>query len=97
MCVTRNQGVKMDFNRYSLVCVVCVLALTLTGCTSSSNTTVVNTSSGIVINSSDFGGSSTKTAYSNKIEQQNQPTTRTTGRVIHLGDSYKSLDLGPVF
>lgn len=87
----------MSFTRYSLICLVCGLLFIATGCTKEP-VQVVNTTSGIVIHSSDYTGSSTKSTNAQvRYEQVSKPTEKSTGTVIRLGDSYQSLDLGPVF
>lgn len=87
----------MSSTRYSLICLICGLALTVTGCTKEP-VQVVNTSSGIVIHSSDFTGNTTKTSSAKaRYEQVGKPTEKSTGTVIRLGDGYESIDLGPVF
>lgn len=68
-----------------------------TGCTKEP-VQVVNTTSGIVIHSSDYTCATTRTSsVKARYEQVGQPTEKSTGTVIRLGDSYQSLDLGPVF
>lgn len=88
----------MSLTRYSLICLVCGLLITVTGCTKEP-VQVVNTTSGIVIHRSDFtGNTSTRTSSARvRYEQTGTPTEKSTGAVIRLGDSYQSLDLGPVF
>ena len=87
----------MSSTRYSLICLICGLALTVTGCTKEP-VQVVNTNSGIVIHSSDFTGNTTKTSSAKaRYEQVGKPTEKSTGTVIRLGDGYESIDLGPVF
>lgn len=87
----------MSSTRYSLICLICGLALTVTGCTKEP-VQVVNTNSGIVIHSSDFTSTPTKTSSAKaRYEQVGKPTEKSTGTVIRLGDGYENLDLGPVF
>lgn len=87
----------MSLTRYSLICLVCGLLFTVTGCTKEP-VQVVNTTSGIVIHSSDYTSSSTRTSNAKaRYEQVGRPTEKSTGTIIRLGDSYGSLDLGPVF
>ena len=88
----------MKLIRYGFVCLIGALMITVTGC-QKQHTQVVNTSSGIVIHSSDFtGGAPKKVADSSvKYEQLSKPTPKSTGAVIRLGDGYENIDLGPVF
>lgn len=88
----------MKLIRYSLVCLICGLMVTVTGC-QKQHAQVINTSSGIVIHSSDFtGGQPTqKVASTVRLEQKSQPTAKSTGTVIHLGDGYEKIDVGPIF
>lgn len=87
----------MNSFRYIVVCLVCGLLITATGC-SKEPVQVVNTHSGIVIHSSDFTGDTRKASGpSVRVEQVSQPTEKSTGTIIRLGDSYQSLDLGPIF
>jgi len=87
----------VSFTRYSLICLVFGLLVTATGCTKEPMQ-VVNTTSGIVIHSSDFTGETTRTSsVKSRYEQVGKPTEKSTGTIIRLGDSYQNLDLGPVF
>ena len=87
----------MKLIRLSLVCLICGLLTITAGC-KQDRVQVVNTTSGIVIHSSDF----TNTQQAQKtpkarIEQVSPPTAKSTGNVIRLGDEYESIDIGPVF
>lgn len=86
----------MKLIRYSLVCCMCALVITVTGCTPK---TVVNTNSGVVIHSNDFTGNLQKkvAASSDRIRQVNTPTAKSTGQIIRLGDGYEKIEMGPLF
>lgn len=86
----------MKLIRYSLILGLCTLVITVTGCTQKS--AVVNTNSGIVIKSNDFtGGFKQRAAESDRIRQVSAPTAKSTGNVIHLGDGYEKIEMGPLF
>ena len=87
----------MKLIRLSLVCLICSLLTITAGC-KQDRVQVVNTTSGIVIHSSDF----TNTPQPQKktqarMEQVAPPSAKSTGNVIRLGDEYESIDIGPVF
>lgn len=90
----------MKFIRYSLVCLICGLLITVTGC-KKDHVTVVNTNSGVVIHSDDFtGGLKEKAAQHARkthVEQIGKPSAKSSGNVIHLGDGYEKIELGPLF
>ena len=89
----------MKFIRYSVICLICTLLVVLTGCGQKSRVSVVNTNSGIIIRSSDYikEQSTTPTDYSKRIKQVGKPTAKSTGNVIDLGSSYKSIDINSPF
>ena len=93
-----TKGIEMKLIQYSLTCGICLLALTVTGCHKQS-APVVNTNSGIIIHSSDFTGNIEQKVASSKarIEQISAPTAKSTGAVIHLGDGYEKIEMGPLF
>ncbi len=92
-----KSGAEMKLFRYSLICVMCVLLLMVTGCKGNEKP-VVNTQSGVVINSNDFtGGFKERVSTSQKIKQVSQPTAKSTGRVIDLGGGYEKIEMGPLF
>ncbi len=68
----------MKLSNYLLICIICVLAVVLYGC-STNKSHVVNMQSGIVIHSGDFTGGSTKET----IDGSN---------VIRLGDGYEKIE-----
>ena len=87
----------MKLIRLSLVCLICGLLTITAGC-KKDRIQVVNTTSGIVIHSSDFTNSPQPQKKSQaSIEQVSTPTAKSTGNVIRLGDEYESIDIGPVF
>lgn len=88
----------MKLIKYSFIFGICTLTLITTGCHKKS-APVVNTNSGIIIHSSDFtGGLEQKVASSKaRIEQISAPTAKSTGTVIHLGDGYEKIEMGPLF
>lgn len=87
----------MNFIRYSVICLVCTLLVCTTGCGKQTRVTVVNTHSGIVIHSSDYIKEQSNTDYSKRIKQVSKPTAKSTGNVIDLGSSYKSIDINSPF
>ena len=88
----------MKFIRYSVICLICTLLVFLTGCGQKSRVSVVNTNSGIIIRSSDYIQEQSKpTDYSKRIKQVSKPTAKSTGNVIDLGSSYKSIDINSPF
>lgn len=90
----------MKIIHYSMVCLICGLLVITAGC-KKTPVTVVNTRSGVLINSSDFtGGLQQKAihkANTASIEQVSQPTAKSTGNVIHLGGGYEKIEMGPLF
>ena len=96
--VFTTKGIEMKLIQYSLTCGICLLALIVTGCHKQS-APVVNTNSGIIIHSSDFTGNIEQKVASSKarIEQISAPTAKSTGAVIHLGDGYEKIEMGPLF
>ena len=88
----------MNIIRYSMICLMCTLVVFLTGCVKKERVSVVNTQSGIVIRSSDYiQEQSSSSDYSNRIKQVSKPTAKSTGNVIDLGSSYKSIDINSPF
>lgn len=87
----------MKLIRLSLVCLICGLLTITAGC-KQDRVQVVNTTSGIVIHSSDFMDSQeAKKTPQARMEQVSAPSAKSTGNVIRLGDGYENIDLGPVF
>ena len=87
----------MKIIRYSVVCLVCCLAILTTGC-QNRETQVINANSGVVIRADEItGGLTTKTSGSNQIKQVSAPTAKSTGRVIHLGAGYEDIKMGQPF
>ena len=88
----------MKFIRYSVICLICAVLVCSTGCGQKSRVSVVNTNSGIIIHSSDYiKEQSTPVDYSKKIKQVSAPTAKSTGNVIDLGSSYKSIEINSPF
>lgn len=90
----------MKIFHYSMICLICGLLVITAGC-KKNTVTVVNTQSGVVINSSDFTGGlqqkAIQKANTTSIEQVTQPTAKSTGNVIHLGGGYEKIEMGPLF
>lgn len=87
----------MKLIRYSLVCLICGLLITVTGCTQN-RVSVVDTNSGVVIHASDFtGGIQEKAQTAKKIRQTGSPTAKSSGAVIDLGGGYEKVQMGPLF
>ena len=88
----------MKWMNYSLICLFCGLLIVTAGC-QKSQSSVVNTKSGVVIHSSDFtGGFKERSAtYEQNKNKAFAPKPKTTGNVIHLGDGYEKIELSPLF
>ncbi len=87
----------MKIIRYSVVCIICAMTFMVTGC-NKNHVSVVNTSSGVVINANDFtGGFKEKAASSAQIKQVSAPTAKSSGNVIDLGGGYEKIEMGPLF
>ncbi|MBS4760170.1 MAG: hypothetical protein KHX03_05690 [Clostridium sp.] len=89
----------MKLFRYGLVCLICGLVILSTGC-QKGHDSVVNTRSGVVIHSSDFtvGVKQKVSDFSSKRKSdEDRQEPRVSGNVIHLGDGYEKIDLGPLF
>ena len=97
-CVYNETVNKMKLMYYNFIFAICILTLITTGCQKNS-APVINTSSGIIIHSSDFTGNLEQKVASSKarIEQISAPTAKSTGAVIHLGDGYEKIEMGPLF
>lgn len=90
-------GAEMKKFRYSLVLLLCGLMFIITGC-GKDKVSVVNAKSGVVIHSEDFTDSlQDRAKTSAKVKQVSAPTARSTGKVIHLGDGYEKIEMGPLF